>query len=60
VRGQMIGEFPGLGQLDEDDNERFTADFRAVYCALLEQWFDQDAAQLIPGAGGFQRPAIIG
>jgi uncharacterized protein (DUF1501 family) len=60
VRGQMIGQFPGLSQLDEDDNERFTADFRSVYCALLEQWFDQDAAQVIPGAAGFQRPAIIG
>jgi uncharacterized protein (DUF1501 family) len=60
VKGQMIGQFPGLNRLDEDDNERFTADFRSVYCALLEQWFNQDAAQVIPGAAGFQRPAIIG
>jgi uncharacterized protein (DUF1501 family) len=60
VKGELIGQFPGLNQLDEDDNERFTADFRGVYCALLEQWFDQDAAQVIPGAANFQRPAIIG
>jgi uncharacterized protein (DUF1501 family) len=59
VRGQMVGSYPGLDQLDEDDNERFTADFRGLYCALLEQWFDQDAAQVIPGAARFQRPAII-
>jgi uncharacterized protein (DUF1501 family) len=60
VRGQMIGSYPGLNQLDEDENERFTADFRGVYCALLEQWFGQDAAQVIPGAARFHRPAIIG
>jgi uncharacterized protein (DUF1501 family) len=59
VRGQMIGSYPGLNQLDEDDNERFTSDFRGVYCALLEQWFGQDAAQVIPGAARFHRPAVI-
>jgi uncharacterized protein (DUF1501 family) len=60
VKGQMVGQFPGLSQLDADDNERFTTDFRAVYCALLEQWFNRDAAQVIPGAASFHRPAIIG
>jgi uncharacterized protein (DUF1501 family) len=59
VKGQMIGEFPGLDQLDEDDNERFTADFRGVYCALLEEWFGRDAAQVIPNAASFQRPTVI-
>ena len=56
ARGQMVGEWPGLNVLDEDDNLRSTADFRAVYCSLLEQWFGVDAAAVIPGASGL-RPA---
>jgi uncharacterized protein (DUF1501 family) len=60
AKGSMVGEWPGLTKLDEDDNLRSTADYRAVYCSLLEQWFDVDAAQVIPGASGFARPALIG
>lgn len=60
VRGRMIGEFPGLAQLDAEENLRHTADFRGLYCALLEQWFNVDAAAVIPGAAGFSRPALIG
>jgi uncharacterized protein (DUF1501 family) len=60
VRGEMIGEWPGLGQLDDDENIRGTSDFRALYCALIEQWFNVDAAAVIPNAAGFQRPALIG
>ncbi len=59
VKGQMVGEFPGLRNLDEDDNLLVTSDFRGLYCSILEQWFGQDAAQFIPGASGFQRPQII-
>ena len=32
--GETIGDFPGLAQLDEDDNLRSTSDFRGVYAAL--------------------------
>ena len=60
VRGQMIGEWPGLAQLDVDENLRNTSDFRGLYCALLEQWFGVDAGAVIPGAAGFARPALIG
>ncbi len=60
VKGQMIGEFPGLAELDEDDNLRYTTDFRSVYCSILEQWFGQDAAQLIPNAASLGRPVVIG
>ena len=59
VQGQMVGEFPGLDQLDDDDNLRRTSDFRAAYCALVEQWFGYDAAAVIPRAGGFSRPQLI-
>ncbi|MDX6582568.1 MAG: hypothetical protein QOI10_1752 [Solirubrobacterales bacterium] len=59
VRGQMIGEFPGLAQLDADDNLRATSDFRGLYCSIVEQWFGVDAASVIPSAGSFTRPALI-
>ena len=60
VRGQMIGEFPGLAQLDADDNLRATSDFRGLYCSIIEQWFGVDAAAVIPDAGAFGRAALIG
>jgi uncharacterized protein (DUF1501 family) len=59
VRGQMIGEWPGLAQLDEDENIRGTSDFRALYSSIVEQWFGVDAGAVIPGAAGFARPAVI-
>jgi uncharacterized protein (DUF1501 family) len=59
AKGQMIGEFPGLTNLDEDDNVRATSDFRAMYCSLLEQWFGFDSSRVIPGAAGFGRPALV-
>jgi uncharacterized protein (DUF1501 family) len=60
VRGRMIGEFPGLGQLDSDDNLRNTSDFRGLYCSIIEQWFGVDAGAVIPDAAAFARPALIG
>ena len=55
----MIGEAPDLTDLDEDDNLKATADFRAVYCAIAEQWLGQDATAIIPGASAFTRPQVI-
>ncbi|HMT05163.1 MAG TPA: DUF1501 domain-containing protein [Solirubrobacterales bacterium] len=57
--GRMVGEFPGLTNLDEDENLRHTSDFRAMYSSLLEQWLDFDAAAVIPGAAGFARPSLL-
>jgi uncharacterized protein (DUF1501 family) len=60
VNGKLIGEFAGLpGGLDKDGNLRATSDYRAVYSALLEQWFQADAAPIIPGAASFARPTLI-
>ena len=60
AKGAMIGEFPGLKTgLDEDGNVQATADFRAVYSSLLEQWLGMDAAAVIPDAGSFGRPALL-
>jgi len=59
ARGQMVGEFPGVKNLDGDGNLRATSDFRGVYSSLLEQWLNVDAAAVIPGAGSFTRPALV-
>ncbi len=59
AQGEMVGEFPGLTNLDQNDNVRVTSDFRAMYCSLLEQWLGQDAGPIIPGASGFDRPLLV-
>lgn len=51
--GKMVGEFPGLSNLDENENLVNTSDFRVMYSGLLEQWFQTDPAAIIPGAGSF-------
>jgi uncharacterized protein (DUF1501 family) len=57
--GQMVGEFPGLAQLDSRQNLLRTSDFRGMYCSLLEQWLGQDAGPIIPGASGFARQQLV-
>ena len=57
--GRMVGEFPGLANLDDDGNLRATADFRGIYCALLEQWFGFDAGAVVPEAKRFPRPGLL-
>ena len=61
VKGQQIGPFPGLsgGGLDGQGNLIATADFRAIYAALLEQWFDTDANNLLPSVAAYARPALL-
>jgi len=60
VRGQLIGEFPGLDKgLDEQGNLKPTSDFRGLYAAILEQWLETDAGAVIPDASRFQRPALL-
>ena len=57
--GTMVGEWPSLANLDVNGNQRENVDFRGVYASLLEQWFDQDAAAVIPDAGRFARYQLI-
>jgi uncharacterized protein (DUF1501 family) len=59
VTGRMCGEFPSLARLDDDGNQRVNVDFRGVYASLLEQWFDHDAAAVIPDAHRFPRYELI-
>ncbi len=61
VKGEMVGEFPGLGKLDPNENLINTSDFRAMYAALLAQWFQTEAGLVIPGAGtGEAGPSAYG
>ena len=58
--GTMIGEWLGLtGGLDALGNLKATADFRSLYCSLLEQWLGQEAAPIIPGAAGLPRVTVV-
>jgi uncharacterized protein (DUF1501 family) len=62
VRQGLIGEFPGLAPttgLDPAGNLRATADFRGLYCSLLEQWFQTEAQGIIPSAASFARPVLF-
>ena len=61
VKGKMVGEFPGLSKLDENENLVSTSDFRAMYAGLLGQWFNTEAGLVIPGAGtGLEGPSPYG
>jgi uncharacterized protein (DUF1501 family) len=57
--GTMIGGFPGLSTLDEDDNLVHTSDFRSMYCTLLEDWLGVDAGPIIPGADSLPRYSTL-
>jgi uncharacterized protein (DUF1501 family) len=60
VKGQQIGSFPGMtGGLDSQGNLKPSADFRAVYSAILEQWLEIDANDVIPGVQAFKRPLLL-
>jgi uncharacterized protein (DUF1501 family) len=57
--GKMVGEFPGLTNLDVNENVVKTSDFRGMYCSLLEQWFETEAGLVIPEAASFERPVLV-
>ena len=59
AKGEMVGEFPGLTTLDNDDNLVWTTDFRAMYCSLFEQWLEEDPDGLIPGESSLPRYDLV-
>ena len=60
VRSAMVGEFPGLAKgLDGDGNLRANVDFRSIYASLVEQWFDVDAARVLPDAKVLKRLKLV-
>jgi uncharacterized protein (DUF1501 family) len=48
ANGGIRSEFPGLAQLDDDDNLIVTTDFRSVYATLLEDWLGVEAPRVLP------------
>jgi uncharacterized protein (DUF1501 family) len=59
VKRQLLGEWTGVTQLDEDENMRASLDYRALHGAILDQWFGFDAAQVIPGVRNFPIPSLL-
>jgi uncharacterized protein (DUF1501 family) len=57
--GTMIGEFPGLQDVDPEGNVKATSDFRALYCTLVEEWLGTEAEGIIPGQAAFPRYAVV-
>ncbi len=59
--GNTIGEFPTLDAtgIDQNGNVRLTSDFRGVYCSVIEDWLNADAAMVIPGADQLPRYAVV-
>ena len=45
VIGGVYGPNPDLADLDDDDNLKFSSDFREVYATLLSRWLGADAGQ---------------
>jgi uncharacterized protein (DUF1501 family) len=61
LTGKMVGEFPGLSKLDENENVVNTSDFRAMYAGILGQWLGTEAGLVIPEAGtGLPGPSAYG
>jgi uncharacterized protein (DUF1501 family) len=57
--GTMVEHFPGLTNLDVNENVLMTSDFRSMYCSLLEQWFQTEAGLVIPEASSFARYPLV-
>ena len=59
ANGGIRSEFPGLTQLDDDENLVVTTDFRSVYATLLEDWLGVEAARVLPQVpGGSHLPLL--
>jgi uncharacterized protein (DUF1501 family) len=57
--GRMIGEFPGLANLDEHGNLRATSDFRGLYASLTADWFGVDPASVLGAGASVARPKVV-
>ena len=58
ARGGIQSEFPGLANLDEDDNLLVTTEFRTVYATLLESWLGVEAARVLPKIDAARLPLV--
>ena len=57
VDGGFYGQHPNLGQLD-NDNLRFTTDFRIAYATVLEKWLGAPAEAVL-GPNQFEKLPIL-
>ncbi|MEZ5080905.1 MAG: DUF1501 domain-containing protein [Thermoleophilia bacterium] len=58
VNGGIRSEFPGLTDLDSDDNLKVTTEFRTVYASLLESWMGVEAGKILPKMDSRRLPLI--
>ena len=58
ANGGIRSEFPGLAQLDREDNLRVTTEFRTVYATLLEGWMGVEAGRVLPGIDNGRLPLV--
>ena len=47
VRGGQYGAWPDLNRLDRDGNPGFAIDFRSIYAAVLEGWWQIDSRRVL-------------
>jgi uncharacterized protein (DUF1501 family) len=60
VAGGLLGSFPGLTKLDDDDNLRHSVDFRNIYWSLADEWLGADPEQVVPEAARMPRlPSLL-
>jgi uncharacterized protein (DUF1501 family) len=59
AKAGILTPYPNLKALDGQGNLAVTADFRAVYASLLEQWLGTDGTEVIPDAAGAPRVAVV-
>ncbi len=54
VNKGVFGEPPGLGDLDQTGNLKFTTDFRSVYATVLDRWMGASSKDILGGNFGAQ------
>jgi uncharacterized protein (DUF1501 family) len=50
----MYGEPPGLSNLDQNGNLKYTVDFRSVYATVLDRWMGASSQDVLGGSFGSQ------
>ncbi|CAB4685188.1 MAG: DUF1501 domain-containing protein [Actinobacteria bacterium] len=61
VNGKQLGAYPGLsaGGVNSSGNLNPTADFRAIYASIFEQWFGVDSNRFLPNVAAYERPILL-
>jgi uncharacterized protein (DUF1501 family) len=50
IHGGLYGSYPSLGDLDNNGDLKFSADFRSVYAGMLRDVVGADPAAILAGA----------